>query len=151
MHNDINGFDITSNLLQSMLEVFHDLGFKVTNQRKIILEAVAHQVGWHVHPKDIYSYVAKKDPNIGMATVYRTLKMLEDMDLLNKVYLMGTQDLKPSTHGVHYHLVCLKCGKIIDAKDMLLEDINSKIKKKYGFIPTQTKLSFFGMCKECDK
>ena len=98
MHKDFSFEDLnfkqetTEHLLYSMIEVLHDAGFRVTTQRKIILEAIAQQVGWHVHPKDVFSYVQKKDDTIGLATVYRTLKMLEDMDLLNKVYMMGQQN-----------------------------------------------------------
>ena len=99
MHKDFSFEDLnfkqetTEHLLYSMIEVLHDAGFRVTTQRKIILEAIAQQVGWHVHPKDVFSYVQKKDDTIGLTTVYRTLKMLEDMDLLNKVYMMGQQNV----------------------------------------------------------
>ena len=57
---------------------------------------------------DVYKrQVQKKDDTIGLATVYRTLKMLEDMDLLNKVYMMGQQNVHPNdpNHEVHYHLI----------------------------------------------
>ncbi|MFQ7025992.1 MAG: transcriptional repressor [Acutalibacteraceae bacterium] len=90
MHKDFSFEDLnfkqetTEHLLYSMIEVLHDAGFRVTTQRKIILEAIAQQVGWHVHPKDVFLRT-KKDDTIGLATVYRTLKMLEDI-ILNKVY-----------------------------------------------------------------
>lgn len=154
MHNEfeksIKG-ETTEHLLNAMLEVLHESGFRVTGQRKLILEAIAHQVGWHVHPKDVYSYVKDKDKNIGLATVYRTIKMLEDMDLLNKVYMMGKQDTEPSDHGAHYHLICLRCGSINDVNDEILEGIGKKVKESYGFEVTQTKLTFYGMCGECRK
>lgn len=152
MHNnfvDKSLSETTEHLLRAMLEVLHDSGFRITNQRKIILEAVAHQVGWHVHPKDVYSYAKEKDDSIGLATVYRTLKMLEDMDLLNKVYMMGTQDHNQSHHGAHYHLVCLKCGNIKDVKDDTLEEMSKKMQKEHGFTTTHTKLSLYGLCEDC--
>lgn len=152
MHQELHAISVnetTEHLLKAMLEVLHDSGFRVTNQRKLILEAIAHQVGWHVHPKDVYSYVQQKDDTIGLATVYRTLKMLEDMDLLNKIYMMGKQDTTPKDHGVHYHLVCLKCGSIKDINDDTLLKISKQVRGEYGFEPTQVKLSVYGMCEEC--
>ena len=159
MHKDFSFEDLnfkqetTEHLLYSMIEVLHDAGFRVTTQRKIILEAIAQQVGWHVHPKDVFSYVQKKDDTIGLATVYRTLKMLEDMDLLNKVYMMGQQNGHPNdpNHEVHYHLICLKCGAIRDVKDSMLESINEHVKNEYGFSTTQTKLSLYGLCEDCER
>ena len=142
--------ETTEHLLHAMIEVLHEAGFRVTEQRKIILEAIAHQVGWHVHPKDVFSYVQKKDDSIGLATVYRTLKMLEDMDLLNKVYLMGEQTELTKDHGAHYHLICLKCGSIHDVNDQVLESLNTHVKQQYGFSPTQAKLSIYGLCKACE-
>lgn len=152
MHNEFVGTiqgETTEHLLNAMLEILHDCGFRVTNQRKLILEAIAHQVGWHVHPKAVYSYVKERDDNIGMATVYRTIKMLEDMDLLNKVYMMGKQDTTPSKHGTHYHLICLRCGNIRDINDDMLESLGHKVKENYGFETTQVKMTFYGMCNDC--
>ncbi len=157
MHQDFTFEDAelrqetTEHLLYAMMEVLHEAGFRVTTQRKIILEAIAHQVGWHVHPKDVFAYVQKRDDTIGLATVYRTIKMLEDMDLLNKVYMMGQQNVHPNdpNHGVHYHLICLKCGAIFDKNDDMLENINQHVKQAHGFFATQTKLSVYGLCEDC--
>lgn len=155
MHKDLtpaeyNKSETTQHLLHAMIEVLHDAGFRVTNQRKIILEAVAYQVGWHVHPKDVYSYVQERDKSIGLATVYRTLKMLEDMDLLNKIYMMGMQEDHEMEHGKHhYHVICLKCGSIVDISDSTFDEIRSHVKREYGFETTQIKMSIYGLCEDC--
>ncbi len=155
MHKELspieyNKSETTQHLLHAMIEVLHDAGFRVTNQRKLILEAVAYQVGWHVHPKDVYSYVHERDQSIGLATVYRTLKMLEDMDLLNKIYMMGMQEDHDMGHGEqHYHLICLKCGSIVDINDATFHEISAHIKREYGFETTQIKMSVYGLCEDC--
>lgn len=147
---DYSKAETTQHLLRAMIEVLHDAGFRVTTQRKIILEAVAYQVGWHVHPKDVYSYVQERDKSIGLATVYRTLKMLEDMDLLNKIYMMGMQEDHEMEHGQdHYHLICLQCGSIIDIQDTEFDEISNHVNKKYGFETTQIKMSVYGLCEDC--
>ena len=157
MHKDLTPIEYhksetTQHLLHAMVEVLHDAGFRVTAQRKIILEAVAYQVGWHVHPKDIYSYVQERDKSIGLATVYRTLKMLEDMDLLNKIYMMGMQDdhtVGENKH--HYHIICLKCGSIVDIEDNPFDEVRSFVKQEYGFEATQVKMSIYGLCEDCKR
>lgn len=159
MHKDFNDDDLnlkqetTEHLLYSMIEILHEAGFRITSQRKVILEAIAQQVGWHVHPKDVFTYVQQKDETIGLATVYRTLKVLEDMDLLNKIYLIGQQNVHPNdeNHGVHYHLICLKCGAIRDTNDDMLERITEYAKSHYGFSVTQTKLTLYGLCEDCER
>ncbi len=156
MHKELTPMDMdkaetTEHLLHAMIEVLHDAGFRVTTQRKIILEAIANQIGWHVHPKDVYSYVQERDKTIGLATVYRTLKMLEDMDLLNKVYMMGIQHAPEDNGGLHYHLICLKCGSIQDVNDVILNDVGSYVKKEYGFSSTQIKMSIYGLCENCNR
>ena len=155
MHKELTPLDMdrtetTEHLLHAMIEVLHDAGFRVTAQRKIVLEAISYQVGWHVHPKEVYSYVQERDKSIGLATVYRTLKMLEDMDLLNKGYMMGIQHA-PEDHSSHYHLICLKCGSIQDVNDAVLETMSSHVKKEYGFSATQTKMSIYGLCEDCSR
>ncbi len=76
--------------------------------------------------------------------------MLEDMDLLNKVYMMGIQNDHVENSGqTHYHLICLKCGSIIDINDTTLANIKDHVKKDYGFDSTQVKLSIYGLCEDC--
>ena len=140
----------TQHLLNAMFRLLHEKGFKITSQRKLILEAIANQIGWHVHPKDIYAYVHDKDKNIGSATVYRTLKMLEETDLLNKIYMMGGNTTEHiNEHGIHYHLICLGCGNIEDVNDNTLSQIKSHVNSDHGFLSTQIKLSIYGMCENC--
>ncbi len=59
--------ETTEHLLYSMIEVLHDAGFRVTTQRKIILESHCSTSEGHAHPKDVFSYVQKKGDTIGLA------------------------------------------------------------------------------------
>ena len=67
--------------------------------------------------------------------------------------MMGQQNVNPNdpNHEVHYHLICLKCGAIRDVKDSMLESINEHVKNEYGFSTTQTKLSLYGLCEDCER
>lgn len=142
--------ETVQHLLEAMLKILKSKGLRVTEPRRLILEAVAAQVGWHVHPKSVFAYVHEKDSSIGLATVYRTLKLLDDMDLLNKVYSMGAR-YHDEQAGSHYHLICLHCGSIHDINDGLRGEIGEQIKKDYDFTMTDINLSIYGLCSKCRK
>lgn len=140
--------ETVSHLLEGMIKYMKSQGLRITGQRRLILEAVASQVGWHVHPKSVFAYVHERDKDIGLVTVYRTLKMLEDMDLLNQVYSMGMRF--HSGHSLnHYHLICVKCGTIQDVSDTLPIEIKCQIHKDYDFEMTDINLSVYGICNKC--
>lgn len=135
----------SEHLLGSMMEALHQEGFRLTPQRRLILKAIAQQVGWHVHAKEIYQWVRGKDPGIGLATVYRTLHMLEDMDLIQKIQMFAhAESAYPKNSPQHYHLVCTKTGQIMDAYDDLLETVVQRAAKEYNFRVTKTRLVLFG-------
>ncbi|MBS4899375.1 MAG: transcriptional repressor [Clostridiales bacterium] len=142
--------ETTRHLIKAMLRYLRKEGFRITSQRELILEAIAMQVGWHVHPKAVYSYAHERDKEIGLATVYRTIKILEDMDLLNQVYAMGTKN-HSAGESAHYHMICLNCGTIHDMTDSLTQEIKNQLKKDYGFIATNMNLSVYGLCSACKK
>lgn len=133
-------------LLASMMEALHREGFRVTPQRKLILKAIARQVGWHVHPKEIYQWVRHYDSGIGLATVYRTLHMLEDMDLIQKIQMFAHAETAfPKENDQHYHMVCTQSGRVIDVYDDMLDKVVEHVAKKHNFRVTKTRLVLFGV------
>lgn len=142
-------------LISCLIEVLRDLGVKITAQRKLILEAVASQVGWHVHPKDVYDYVQKRDSSIGIATVYRTLKLLEDMDLIEKAYMIGmgvdTKNSKTESAEDAHYMVCLRCGDMQKIDKSCISSIDSKVLSLHGFSVSHIKMTLYGLCKTCNK
>lgn len=139
-----------THLMQAMLRFLKSEGYRITEPRKLIIEAVAAQVGWHVHPKSVYSYVHERDESVGLATIYRTLKVLEDMDILNQIYSMGA-GFHNEELASHYHLICIKCGRIKDVTDSLTDEIKDQIKIDYDFHMTDIALSVYGVCSDCRK
>lgn len=137
-------------LLSAMKGIMRKEGIRVTKQRVLILEAIASQIVWHVHSKEIYKYVKTRDPNIGLATLYRNLRMFEDMNLIDKVHMFAQMDMHTlnNKRKDHYHMICLKCGKIHEVNN----DISSSLKTfalKNGFMVERCRLILFGKCEEC--
>ncbi|MCH4888786.1 transcriptional repressor [Acidaminobacter sp. JC074] len=129
-------------------------GYKFTPQRKAILEVVSDSVGQHLSSEEIYDLVKVKNPEIGLATVYRTVQLLVELDILSKLnlddgfvrYEMNDHD---GNEHHHHHLICSQCGRIDEVKEDLLESIEKEIEMKYEFQIRDHKLKFFGLCKSC--
>jgi Fur family ferric uptake transcriptional regulator len=124
--------------------------YKLTPQRRAVLEviAVSHD---HLTPLAIYERVQKKYPAIGLVTVYRTLELLADLNLICRVhtgdncrsYLMR----RPSGH--HHHMVCLSCGTVIDFNRCKLDELERRLSQETGFKIQGHLLEFNGHCQAC--
>ncbi|MBZ4666306.1 Fur family transcriptional regulator [Mahella sp.] len=128
-------------------------GYKFTTQRRATLDAIVENEGKHMTPEEIYEQVKKKYPEIGLATIYRTLQLLEEMDVIYRVdFDDGKTRYELNHHNEdhqHHHLICIKCGKVIEVKEDFLERLEKLIEVDYDFYITDHRLKFFGYCSEC--
>ncbi|MBQ3451113.1 MAG: transcriptional repressor [Selenomonadaceae bacterium] len=128
-------------------------GYKMTPQRKEILRIFVEHTG-HMSAEDVYKILREKDSDIGLATVYRALDLLSELGILVRMdfgdgcarYELNTVD--PKIHH-HHHLICLKCKKVIEFEEDLLEMLEAYIEKKSGFKIANHEVKFFGYCSEC--
>jgi len=93
-------------------------------------------------------------PNNGIATVYRTLELLEEIDVLKKVDFgdgRARYEVRDEDNEHHHHLVCQRCGKITEFEDDLLVKLETAIYRKTGFRITEHVAKFYGVCAECQK
>lgn len=131
-------------------------GLKVTNQRLMVLEALAACPDKHLAAEEIFELVKVDYPEIGLATVYRTIQLLYELHLIDRVnlddgfvrYEIGNIHEEQIKHH-HHHLICKKCGKVISFRDDLLEDLEEKIMKTTGFSVVDHEVKLYGYCKEC--
>jgi Fur family ferric uptake transcriptional regulator len=123
---------------------------KLTDQRRIILD-VFLKTERHLGMEDLYNIAKKKDSSIGQATVFRTLKLLCEADIAKEVDLGDGKTRYEHKYGhVHHdHLICLKCGRFIEAVDFKIEDLQDRLCKSHGFLPQYHKMEIFGICKKC--
>lgn len=137
-------------------EKLKERGLKVTQQRLLVLSVLAQNSGSHMAAEEVYDQIQKGYPEIGLATVYRTLQLLQKMQLVDSIYLddgcvryeMGHLFEGEMKHS-HHHLICRKCGKIIQFEDDLLEELEVHIEKATGFHVLDHELKFYGECKDC--
>lgn len=131
-------------------------GYKFTPQRKAILEVIQDNPGNHLSSEEIYDLVKVNFPEIGLATVYRTVQLLVELEILSKLnlddgYVRYELDTHDEDQHHHHHLICTECGKIIEVKEDLLDPIEVEIEKKYTFLIKDHKLKFFGLCEVCQQ
>ena len=131
-----------------LITAFRTKGHRITKQRLIILNAVRNTEN-HPTVEGIYNMVNPKIPNISLGTVYRTLSLLEELGLLQKVIYDQSSARYDSNLDEHYHAICLECGSLLDIDKSVLGDIGLDFPSETGFTIVGHKLEFYGSCKDC--
>jgi len=125
-----------------------DANFKHTNQRVEILNFLRDNTN-HPTVEDVFEGVRKKLTRISKATVYQNLKFLSEKGLIQEVNVKGISRFEPNLKP-HHHIICRRCGKIIDFESKELTDYSLKIVKKLKeFDIDTTNTNFYGICKKC--
>jgi Fur family ferric uptake transcriptional regulator len=127
---------------------------KMTPQRQMILQVFIERPGEHLSAEEVQGILRDNFDSFGMATVYRNIELLTDLELLQKIdlgdgkarYELNTKE--PTSHN-HHHLICIACGKISEFNDDLLDGLERSIFEKCGFEVTDHQVKFFGYCQEC--
>jgi Fur family ferric uptake transcriptional regulator len=125
-------------------------GLKLTKQRQEILDTFL-KTDRHLSVEDLYDIVKRRDPSIGQATVFRTLKLLCEADIASDVDL-GDKRVRYEHkygHEDHAHLICVRCGRFIEAADPRIERLQEKLCEKHDFRPQSSKVDIFGICRAC--
>jgi Fur family ferric uptake transcriptional regulator len=125
-------------------------GLRSTEQRRTIIETFFDQ-SEHLTVDELLELVRAKDPRIGYATVYRTLKMLADSGIVVE-HRFGdgyTRFELADSEAHHDHLICLTCGKITEFEAPAIEELQDKVAARYGFEVLEHKHELYGTCKEC--
>ena len=137
------------NRTYSVSATLHELGYRLTPQRIMVLDAV-EDADSHISVDEIYTQVLARYPHMNISTVYRTLELLEKLGLVTKTDLGdGRVRYHSIKKGYHHHLVCQKCGVLIDIEESILSPLWAEILKKYDFRINMKHLAFFGLCPKC--
>ena len=125
-------------------------GLKSTRQRDIILDAFLSS-DRHLSIEDLYLKLRAKHPNIGYATVYRTLKLFAEAGIAKEIHFGdGQTRYEHVTEGEHHdHLVCTRCGVIVEFENETIEKLQDEVAEEHGFLIERHKLELYGMCAKC--
>ncbi|MHC4310512.1 MAG: Fur family transcriptional regulator [Planctomycetota bacterium] len=123
-----------------------------SKQREQILE-IFLKTEQHPTINDLHDLVKKRDPKIGLATVYRTMEVICNAGLARKVDFGGSTKRyeHKHKHQHHDHLVCLKCGRIIEVMSPGIEKLQERLAKKHKFSAVRHRMEIFGICRSCNR
>ncbi|MBP1996346.1 ferric iron uptake transcriptional regulator [Paenibacillus eucommiae] len=129
-------------------------GLKLTRQREITLHVLLENEKDHLSAEDVFMLVKGKFPDIGLATVYRTLELLNELHIVEKVNFgdgVARFDLRDDDHEhMHHHLICSHCGSVKEIKDDWLSELEKRLELEYGFEVTDHRLDFMGTPRNCN-
>ncbi len=123
-----------------------------STEREIITEQVFEN-HFHFTADDLFIQLNQKGKNISRATVYRTLELLEKSSLVSKIQLQSGKHLYEHIfgHQHHDHLICQKCGKMIEFHSEDIEELQRKVSSENNFKMTGHCLKIYGICADCQK
>ena len=123
-------------------------GVKLTDQRKIIAQVMSDSSD-HPDVDELYKRVSKIDSKISIATVYRTVKLFEEVGILAKHdFRSGKARYEELSEGHHDHLIDIKTGEITEFVDEDIEKLQKKVAEKYGYDLVDHKLELYGVKKK---
>lgn len=145
----------TSEDIKKIISKLKKSGYKLTPQRQAIVDTIMDSVGKHLTVEEIFDIVKVSRPEIGLATVYRTIMLMHEENIVTRLDLKdGTaryELTRTDEEHTHHHLVCIKCSKVYEFMGDLLDPLEEEIGKKYNFRILDHSLKFYGICNECAK
>lgn len=138
---------------EKICQLLKEHNYKLTPQRRTIIEMFLENRDQHLSAEDVYDLVKQEAPDIGLATVYRTLEMLAQIGVLLKMDFGEGRLRYEFSEGVHHHhhLICVQCGDVSEVEEDLLDLMEAKIEEEEGFTIIDHQVKFFGMCKKCQE
>ena len=140
----VNEFDIFKDFLQQQQ-------LRWTPQRKLILKVFLQQKG-HISIDDLHKHIQNEDGTIGIATLYRTMKLLTEAGLA-EMHNFNEKTTYEHLYQVkhHDHLICRVCGRTVEFEHPLIEKYQLEICEQHGFTLKSHRMELFGLCNECQK
>lgn len=142
-----------NNYFELFREQLKKHGLKYTTQRRAILDVLIEHKAQSFCCEEIYDMVKVKYPEVGLATVYRTMLLLEKFEL---VYKVDSKDSRlryciadNSEDRAEPHIICIKCGKTAELRKSMLAIFEKQLLKYHGFQVKNKKVKLYGYCKKC--
>ncbi|MDQ3699686.1 MAG: transcriptional repressor [Chloroflexota bacterium] len=124
-------------------------GHRMTQQREILLDVIEH-AGEHLDADGLYRLARERDRRISLSTVYRTLALLKQHDLVEELHLSEEHHHYEARSTVrHYHLVCIVCGRVEEFGSEGVERLREQLRRDRGFQVSSIDLDISGRCAGC--
>ncbi|NLF02381.1 MAG: transcriptional repressor [Anaerolineales bacterium] len=134
---------------QKLIAELRRQGYRLTPQREMIVEAVAH-AGRHITAEEVLELVRTHSSAVNVATVYRTLELLARLGLVSRADLGGgSVTYACQAHGHHGHLVCTRCGTVTEVDSEAFATLEEQLRESFGFAPAARHFAVHGLCAGC--
>ncbi|WP_405683728.1 Fur family transcriptional regulator [Bacillus thuringiensis] len=124
-------------------------------QHEATVRVQLDQMNIIISAEDVYLLVKEKSPEIGLATVYRTLELLSELKVVDKINFgdgVSRYDLRQEgAQRFHHHLICTQCGAVQEIQEDLLGEVERKVERDWSFKVKDHRLTFHGICKNCQE
>ncbi|HLF28962.1 MAG TPA: Fur family transcriptional regulator [Anaerolineae bacterium] len=133
------------------LKTLRATGHRITAQRQVVLEVVESSPK-HLDAETIYQRVREKDPQISLATVYRTLSVLKEMGLIEQSYLARNHTreyYEPVGAPEHHHFTCLGCRTVIEFQSQRVKQMRADLQRELGLDISHACICLEGYCRSC--
>lgn len=141
--------------VEEIRQQLHSLNFKLTPQREATVRVLLENEEDHLSADDVYLKVKKIAPEIGLATVYRTLELLSELDIVQKLNFgdnVARYEFRSAgSQHHHHHLICLECGRVEEINEDWLNPIEEKVEQQFNFKIVDHRLIFNGICSSCQE
>ena len=140
---------------EKVKDLLREKGLKVTSQRLMVLNILSAHGDEHLTVEEIYDLAKEESPEIGLATIYRTVQVLLELHVIEKVtfddgfarYVLNGEETG-SGHR-HHHAICTQCGKVYSLETDLLDTLEKQVFESLGFEVTDHEVKLYGLCSAC--
>lgn len=136
--------------LDRIIRQLSEEGFKVTPQRKLLLE-ILFKSKKHLSAEEIFEKVKTAQPNVAFGTIYRNLSMLAEMGIVRQLDFRDGRSRFELSEGHHHHLICLECGNAIDVPECPFSGIINVTASANNFQIKEHNFEVYGYCEGCSK
>jgi Fur family ferric uptake transcriptional regulator len=134
----------------NLVERLRAAGYKITPPRLAVLDVIRRERE-HLNPNEILEQAKAIYPEIGRATVYRTLELLTELGIVRPIYVGDSGPTYIRAEGGHHHLVCSTCGRIEDFDQCIADEMAESLASRFGFRIRSHLLEFYGLCAVCQE
>ncbi|WP_202076809.1 Fur family transcriptional regulator [Caldalkalibacillus salinus] len=139
--------------MDNIKKQLHAHSYKLTPQREATVRVLLENEEDHLSAEDVYLLLKERSPEIGLATVYRTLELLSDLKIIHKINFgdgVARYDLNAEgAERFHHHMVCIQCGSVDEIMEDLLGEVEKKVERNFQFKIYDHQLTFHGVCHRC--
>lgn len=140
---------------EKVKDLLREKGLKVTSQRLMVLNILSAHGDEHLTVEEIYDLAKEESPEIGLATIYRTVQVLLELHVIEKVTFddgFARYELNGEETGSghrHHHAICTQCGKVYSLETDFLDTLEKQVFESLGFEVTDHEVKLYGLCSAC--